>query len=221
MTGDDERESAPSLPVVDPDEVGPPTAVEGPVAGVLLAAGTSSRFEDGNKLLAELDGEPLVRHAARTLAATDLDPLVAVVGNDADRVADALDGLGFEVVHNPDYADGQATSVRAAVESLVGVSGAVFALGDMPRVDPASVEKLVRVYRSGRASALAAACEGQRGNPVLFDERYFDGLADVEGDRGGREVLLEGEESILVQTEDEGVLEDVDTRKSLNQIQEQ
>lgn len=220
MTGDDERESAPSLPVVDPDEVGPPTAVEGPVAGVLLAAGTSSRFEDGNKLLAELDGEPLVRHAARTLAATDLDPLVAVVGNDADRVADALDGLGFEVVHNPDYADGQATSVRAAVEALDGVSGAVFALGDMPYVDPASVEKLVRVYRSGRASALAAAYEGQRGNPVLFDARYFEELVDVEGDRGGREVLLRGEDSVLAETSDRGVIIDLDRASDFRSLTE-
>jgi molybdenum cofactor cytidylyltransferase len=101
------------------------------------------------------------------------------------------------------------------VAALSDVDAVVIALGDMPRVDPRSMRALVRVYESGRASALAAACDGKRGNPVLFDRRYFDALTDVDGDTGGREILLEGEHSALVETGDPGVLRDVDTRADL------
>ena len=214
----------PTLPVVDPPATVADPVREGPVAGVLLAAGTSSRFGDRNKLLADLDGMPLVRHAATTLREAQVDPLVVVVGEDADRVRRALDGLDAVVVDNPAYERGQATSVRAGVRALADtgtdVAGAVFALGDMPFVAPASVDALVAAYRAGEGAALAAAHEGQRGNPVLFDARYFDALADIDGDVGGREILLEGEASVLIETGDPGVLADVDTDEDLRAMRD-
>lgn len=222
-----ERERASRLPVVHPpaERRGTPAATDTAprVAGVLLAAGTSARFGDANKLLATLDGEPLVRHAARTLVEAGLDPLVAVVGHQSESVAAALDGLGFAVVENPHYDVGQATSVRRGVEALVesgddSVDAVVFALGDMPAVAPASVRALVDVYRTDEWTALAAAVEGERGNPVLFDRRHFDSLLDVSGDTGGRHILRTGERSALVETGDEGVRRDVDTRADLERV---
>lgn len=192
------------------------------VAGVLLAAGTSSRFGDANKLLASYQGAPLVRHAARTLVEAGLAPLVAVVGHQRDQVAAALDGLGFEIVENPHYDEGQATSVRCGVEALEAggddVDAAVFALGDMPAATPESVHALVDVYRTSEWTALAAAFEGRRGNPVLFDRRHFDDLTDVSGDTGGRRLLKTGDRSALVETGDPGVRRDVDTPDDLDRI---
>ncbi|WP_318569045.1 nucleotidyltransferase family protein [Salinigranum marinum] len=225
----------PGLPLVDPPANGEREGEDATgeseggadvpsVAGVLLAAGTGSRFGDDNKLLARLDGEPIVRHAARTLVEAGIDPLVAVVGYEADRTAAALDGLPFTIVENDAYRAGQATSVRAGVRELEGdgdgdaVAAAVFALGDMPRVDPASVRALVDVYRSGAWTALAAAVDGERGNPVLFDRGHFDALADVSGDRGGRRILLSSDGSALVETGDSGVRRDVDTPADLDAL---
>jgi molybdenum cofactor cytidylyltransferase len=88
----------------------------------------------------------------------------------------------------------------------------------MPRVDPDSVCALVRAYRGGAGDALAAAHGGRRGNPVLFDACHFPALASVEGDRGGREVLLSGERSALVETGDPGVRRDVDTTDDLDGV---
>jgi molybdenum cofactor cytidylyltransferase len=207
--------TATDLPVVDPPTADVDAVRDGSVAGVLLAAGTSSRFGEENKLLARVDGDPLVRRAGRTLAAAGVEPRVAVLGHEADRVAGALDGLGFRFVRNPDYAAGQATSVGAGVDAVSGASAAVFALGDMPAVDPATVGALVAAYRAGAGTALAAAFDGRRGNPVLFDARHFDALADVAGDVGGREILLDGDESALVETGDPGVCRDVDTPADL------
>lgn len=193
------------------------------VAGVLLAAGTGSRFGDENKLLAPYEGEPLVRHAAKTLVEAGLDPLVAVVGHEHAEVAAALDSLGFAVVDNPRYDDGQATSVRRSVEVLeadsdASVDAVVFALGDMPAVAPESVRALVDVYRTSEWTALAAAFEGRRGNPVLFDREHFDALTDVSGDTGGRHILLSGDRSALVETADPGVRRDVDTPADLDRL---
>ncbi len=201
------------LPVID-SEIG-----EGKrsvsVAGLLLAAGGSSRFEGGNKLLVSVEGEPLVRQAAKSLVGAGIVPRLAVLGKGAVDVQEALEGLGFEFVHNPDYAAGQSTSVRQGVDAISTADAVVIALGDMPRVDPASIRSLVRAYESEQASALAAACDGRRGNPVLFDRKHFEALSDIEGDSGGRKILLESDDAALVETGDPGVLCDVDTRADL------
>lgn len=203
------------LPIVEPPDR-PDFGRPERIAGVLLAAGTSSRYGPTNKLLASIDGDPIVRHAGRSLAAADLDRLVAVVGHDADAVADALDGLGFTIVENPGYEAGQSTSVRAGVRALADETAAVVvALGDMPFVEPATVDALVAAYRDGAGTALAAAHEGERGNPVLFDSRHFDALTDVSGDVGGRHILLHGDDSALVKTGDSGVTWDIDTPDDL------
>lgn len=192
------------------------------VAGVLLAAGTSSRFGEANKLLATHDGDPLVRHAARTLLDAGVDPVVVVVGHEADRVVDALDGLDVTFVRNPDYRQGQATSVRAGIDAVRdrgdthdAPDAAVVALGDMPFVDPETVGTLVVAYAAGVGDALAAAYEGTRGNPVLFDRRFFGDLTDVSGDVGGRAILLESDDSARVTVSDSGVRRDVDERSDL------
>lgn len=188
------------------------------VAGVLLAAGSSSRFGESDKLLALLDDDPLVRHAARSLRyASELDAVAVVVGN-GDGVRDALDGFGLPIVENPDAERGQATSVRAGVEWGREYDAIVFALGDMPHVQTRSINRLVSAYRAGSGDALAAAFDGRRGNPVLFDSIHFDALADVSGDIGGREILLDGEHSALVETGDPGVLLDVDTKDDLRDV---
>lgn len=228
------------LPVVDREDVAaalaaredvaPPDREDAEyvrVAGVLLAAGTSSRFGDANKLLATVDGEPLVRHAARTLLAAHLARVVAVVGHESDRVRAALEGMDLDVVANPDYERGQATSVRAGVRAIEGAGtdadastaadAAVFALGDMPRVRPETVDLLVDAFRAGLGDPLAAAYEGRRGNPVLFGARHFETLADVSGDTGGRRIVLESDDAALVETDDPGVVQDVDTPEDLEE----
>ena len=208
------------LPIVSPPPI--ERTLEGEdtrpaVAGVVLAAGTSSRFGEGNKLLARHDGRPLVEHTVETLLAAPVDPVVVVLGHEADRVVAALDGLPVECVENRAFAAGQATSLATGIDALAGrdVDAAVIALGDMPFVQPTTVSALVAAYADGAGDALAAAYRGERGNPVLFDRRHFPALRDVEGDVGGRHILLEGEHSALVDVDDPGVRRDVDEQGDL------
>lgn len=224
VTGDPRRQT--DLPTVDAASITASAADAGPVAGILLAAGTSSRFGESNKLLANVteestDGEPIVRRAARTLVDAHVDPVISVLGHEATRVGDALADLPVRTVVNDDYRSGQASSVRTGIEAVrrtgpaVAPEAVVIALGDMPFVSARTVDSLVAAYAAGVGDALAPAHDGVRGNPVLFDRRYFDDLAAVEGDVGGRQILLEGDASALVVVDDPGVRRDVDTRRDL------
>lgn len=187
------------------------------VGAVLLAAGQSSRFEDGNKLLAQVDGMPIVRRAAETLLDAAVEETVVIVGHDEDAVRDALSGLPVSFQFNPDYAEGQSTSVRAGVEAARerDWDGTVFALGDMPFVSPATVDALLDRYAGEGESIVAAAHDEKRGNPVLFGATHYETLADVHGDMGGRRLIEEHEDVALVETDDPGVTRDIDYEADL------
>jgi molybdenum cofactor cytidylyltransferase len=214
-SADDTGRTAPdgSVNVVDPRSDGGAT-----VGGVLLAAGESSRFERGNKLLATLDGVPIVRSAAQTLAESRLADFVVITGHQADAVADALSSLDVRIRHNPEYADGQSTSVHEGVAAArdAGWDAVVFALGDMPAVSPCSVDKLLDAYAGGEGTILAAAYEGKRGNPVLFDAVHYEALLGIQGDQGGRRLIQTTDDAALVETDDPGVTRDVDYEADLS-----
>lgn len=215
----------PDLPVITRETVeashddGQGTTVD--VAGILLAAGRSTRFGETNKLLAELEGTPIVRHSAQVLLdpATSLDRVVAVVGHEGDQVRAALPD-GVRIVENPHYREGQASSVRVGLQAVHHeyLDAAVFALGDKPTIQPETVGLLVRAFQAELGDPLAAAYEGRRGNPVLFGARHFDALATVDGDTGGRAILLHSDNGVLVATDDPGVVRDVDTQQDLINI---
>lgn len=191
------------------------------VAGVLLAAGQSTRFGEANKLLARVDGEPLVRRTGRTLDAARVSSVSVVLGHDGSAVRDALSVLDVQFVENDEYEQGLSTSVRAGVDVAIEMAAdaAVFLPGDMPFVDVSTVDVLIDAHRAGLSDAVAAAHHGQRGNPVLFDSRHFDALRSVAGDTGGRRVLLDSERGALVEVDDPGVTRDIDTRTDLERTE--
>jgi molybdenum cofactor cytidylyltransferase len=188
-------------------------APPGEVWGVLLAAGTSSRFGDRNKLLATVDGQPMVRQVAETLLDAELAGVVAVVGYESAAVSAALDGLDVVLVENDSYEEGLSTSVRHGLNSAVahGADAVLFALSDMPDVSSETVDALVAAYRDGAGTAIAATYEGDRGNPVLFDETHFEELLTLTGDVGGRHILETASNAAFVETGDPGVRRDIDT----------
>lgn len=187
------------------------------VAGLLLAAGRSSRARGTNKLLARLEGKPLVRIAAENALASGLSRLVVVTGHMHGEIRDALAGLDIDIVHNPDFAEGMGGSIRTGMRALPQSAEAVLVLlADMPGIDAGVIDRLIGAYRpeAGRA-IIAAAHEGTRGNPVLFDRLFFARLARLEGDTGARRLI--GENSgLLAEVEiGEAARHDLDTREAL------
>ncbi|MFB1064621.1 NTP transferase domain-containing protein [Natrinema sp. H-ect4] len=189
------------------------------VVGVVLAAGTGSRFEDGNKLLARLEDEPIVSHAARTLATSPLEHTIGIVGHDADRVRPVVATFVDDTIDNGDYDRGQSRSVRLGARAArdADADAVLFLPGDMPCVDPATVRAVVDGYRDGNEGIVAPTDGDRRGNPVLFDARHFDPLTAVSGDIGGR-ALFESADVRLVPVDDSGIAIDVDTVADLRRL---
>lgn len=158
------------------------------VAGVVLAAGRGRRF-GATKQLAELDGRPLVRHVVDTALAAGLDPVLVVVGHDADRVRAVLPAQ-VEVVPNPDHATGQASSLRAAVAAATAhpADALVVLLADQPGITPASV-RAVTAARADGTPVVRAVYDDGPGHPVLFARAVWPDLARVVGDAGARQLL--------------------------------
>jgi molybdenum cofactor cytidylyltransferase len=163
-------------------------------AGIVLAAGTSSRMGDRNKLLLEAGGEPLVRRAVRAALEAGLDPVVVVVGHEAGRVRDALAGLGCRVVDNPDYESGMTTSLRAGMAALPeGTPAAVMLLADMPRVTAAMLAELTAAHAGGeprrRPPVVLSDYDGVLAPPTLFDRALFPELLALPDHRCPRSIV--------------------------------
>ena len=122
------------------------------------------------------------------------------------------------VVRNDEYGSGQDTSVRhgVAVARDLDADAALFALGDMPAVNSESIDRHVSAYRVGVGDVLAAAHDGTRGNPVIFDFSHLRVLSDLPGDTGGRDILLGTRNSALIETGDPGVLIYIDRPEDLS-----
>lgn len=187
------------------------------VGGIVLAAGTSSRFATGNKLLARVEGTPVIERVLTVVRRSALDDVVAIVGHEANSVTDAIAHLDVPTRLNDEYAEGQSTSVRSGIDVArdAGWDAAMMFLGDMPFIRPGTVDELVEVYRTGGATIVAPRYEGERGNPVLFDQVHFETLASVDGDSGGRELVSNHNGTAFVETDDRGVRRDVDTEADL------
>ena len=203
------------LPVVEPPFSGDEnngTNSQPTVVGVILAAGSSSRYGETNKLLVEWEDTALVSHATETVSQSAVDATVVVGGEDCKRVQTAVADSDAIVVCNDAYSAGQSTSVRCGLRAAreLNADAVIFALGDMPAIAVESIDVLVAAYRSDVGDALAAACDGIRGNPVLFGCRHFEALANITGDIGGRAVFRADDSAVLVETGDSGVLVDVD-----------
>jgi molybdenum cofactor cytidylyltransferase len=187
------------------------------VAALVPAAGLGSRFGETPKVLAELDGKPLVRRVAEAAAASRADPAIVVVGRAGEAVRAALAGLPVGVVENPDYAQGLSTSLRAGFAALPeGVEGAVVCLGDMPLLGPDILDALIAAFaETPDAAAIVPLHAGRRGNPVLLSCRLAPEIARLEGDRGAGPLLKGLADVRELPWSDERVLVDVDTPEAL------
>jgi molybdenum cofactor cytidylyltransferase len=161
------------------------------IAGVVLAAGSGSRF-GGAKQLAELDSRPLLEHALRAVEAVPaIERIVVVLGARADEVRAGVDFGATQVVVCEDWETGQSASLRRGIAAIADdAQAAVITLGDMPRVTPQVIARFADLAAEHGALARARATyDGRPGHPVVLGRAYFDAVAEIEGDIGARELL--------------------------------
>ncbi len=159
------------------------------VAGILLAAGAARRMGQ-NKVLLGLDGETLLRRAARRGIAAGLDPLLVVLGHEAERAAAELDGLACRAVVNDAWARGINTSLSAGVAAVPPEpEAAVVLLADMPFVDAAMIRAVVDRSRETGAPLVTSRYGEVTAPPTLYRRSLFPELQGGEGEGRGREVV--------------------------------
>ena len=188
------------------------------IAAVILAAGRSTRMGGPNKLLAEIARRPLVRIAAEAALASRADPVIVVTGHQREEIEKALRAMPVRLVHNPDFALGLGTSLKAGIAAVPAqADGAIVLLGDMPRVDAPLLNRLIAAFDPDRgALVVVPTFEGKRGNPVLWSRRFFPDLMAIEGDVGARHLIGRyGEAVVEVPVAGEAAFVDVDTPEAL------
>lgn len=187
------------------------------VAAIVLAAGRSTRMGGPNKLLALLEGKPLVRHAVEAALASPARPVIVVTGHQGEAVRAALAGAAVTVVRNPAFAEGLATSLQAGIRALPdGAEAAVVLLGDMPRVSAPLVARLIAAFAAQpQAGAVVPVHAGRRANPVLIARALFPDVLRLAGDEGARRLLAARADVVEVPTDDLAVTLDVDTPEAL------
>lgn len=186
------------------------------IAAVVLAAGRASRM-GSNKLIAELDGEPIVRRTVRAVLGSRARPVVVVTGHEGEAVRAALAGLDVQFAHNPDFALGMSTSLRVGVAAVGAVAGALICLGDMPKLEPRHLDAVIDAYRAGDPDEIIVpTCDRKRGNPVLWPQSYFAEIAELTGDVGARALIDRHAEQVrLLAIDDPAILVDIDTPAAL------
>lgn len=197
-----------------------PAAAASPrVAGIVLAAGRSSRMAPHNKLLVpDRAGRPMVARVVDNLLSSAARPVIVVTGHREEEVRAAVAGRPVQFVHAADYADGLSASLRAGIAAVPAeASAALVCLGDMPLVTGRMIERLIEAYDADEGrSVVVPTCRGKIGNPVLWDRRFFPDIAGLAGDVGARALLERHSEHVAqVELDDDAVLRDFDTVESL------
>ena len=187
------------------------------VAAIVLAAGQSRRMGPDNKLLALVDGTPMVSHVVDALLASGASSVIVVTGHEADQIRAAVGDRPVVWRHNPNYADGLSTSLRTGLEALPDADGVLIALGDMPRVKTGQIDRLIAAFNPNEGRSLCVpTVAGKRGNPVLFATRFVPEMLEVSGDVGARHLIgVHAEEVIEVEMDDDAALLDIDTPDAL------
>jgi molybdenum cofactor cytidylyltransferase len=194
------------------------------IGAVILAAGKSSRFRAGGgsdptKLVARLDGKPIVRRVVEAALAAKARPIVVVTGYARHSVEAALADCDVSLAFNPKFASGLASSLSVGLTAMPrDVVGALVLLGDMPLVGAPLIDALIDAFLA-RKDALAAVPlrEGRRGNPVLLSQKLFERAMRLTGDEGARRLIgaLGASDLVEVEAPDIGATFDVDTPDDL------
>lgn len=171
---------------------------QGKVSAILLAAGESRRMGAANKLALDVDGMPLLRRTAVSLLSASLEELVVVLGHQADTTRALLEGLPLCLVENPDYTQGQMTSVYRGMQALQQpCEGVMICLSDQPLLETVDFNTLIRAFiEQCPRSVLVPTYQGRRGNPIVLAWQHRRAI--LAGDRNlGCKRLIEDNPALV------------------------
>ncbi|MBL8491886.1 MAG: nucleotidyltransferase family protein [Rhodocyclaceae bacterium] len=193
-------------------------AVAAPRIGALvLAAGRSTRMGPANKLLATLDGIPLVARVVNAALASRCAQVLVVTGHEAERVEAALAGRPVSFAYNRDFAAGMAGSLRCGLAAVrPDLDAVIVMLADMPRITADEVDRLIAAFDPRQPAIVVPEKGGRRGNPVLWPRRFFPEMAGLSGDTGARGLIDRHADRVrVVSLDSDAIFADADTPEAL------
>lgn len=196
-----------------------PRASGAAVAGIILAAGKSSRMGTMKGLL-PYGGSSVLQTVINKAESSTLHSLLLVLGHESEAVREQIVLERTEIVMNPDYAAGMSTSLQAGLPVVPPeCEFAMFLLGDQPLVATATLNLLVTAAQENPGTFIVPYYAGKRGNPVLAHRLFFPEISLVRGDAGARPLLARYPERVVrVEVNDPGVLVDLDTPEDYQRL---
>ena len=191
--------------------------MSGRIAAIVLAAGSSSRMGDHNKLLLKFHDQTMVSHVVDQLVASNASDIVVVTGNDYEDVTKSIIQK-VEFTHNPDYNQGLSSSLKAGIAALPSsADGVMICLGDMPYITSNHYDRLIAAFAPGKI--VVPTSNGKIGNPLIFSREYFKGFKDLSGDKGARKLLKEYPKQVVqVDLGTDAIFNDIDTPDAYQDI---
>jgi molybdenum cofactor cytidylyltransferase len=187
------------------------------IVAVVLSAGESSRMGRPKALL-PIEGVRFIERIVTTLQSTRVEKIVVVLGHNAEEMRRKIADLPVEVVVNPDYKQGQLSSLLAAIRAIEAsrdapsVEGILVHLVDHPFIEAALVNLMIERFYETRKWIVVPRYRDRRGHPVLFSKMLFAEFLRTPVEQGAKAVVhAHRQETLEVVTEDSGVTIDIDT----------
>ena len=186
------------------------------ISAIILAAGESRRMGVKNKLLLPISGEVLISNFVKSVCASNVDEVVVVVGHEAEKIEDVLQGQPVRFVENLRYMEGMTSSIQTGIQAASAESeGLLICLADQPFIETSDFNRLIHeftdLFDSESSLIIVPVFKGQRGNPVLFSRQFRDIILQHK-DEGCRDIVLKHPEYVReVEMGNDNVLQDVDT----------
>lgn len=196
------------------------------IAMIMLAAGNSRRF-GANKLLYEVDGIPMYRHVLGQLIQVkrqleeglnrtytgnlpDIKCRIAVV-TQYDSIAETAVEQGIQVLYNPHPEKGISSSLKIGLNANLDADAVLFTVSDQPWLTCDTICKLIQTFLDSGKEIACISCQGKMGNPCIFSKKYYEELLSLEGDKGGKRVIMKHlKDTCIYEVNDARELEDID-----------
>jgi len=167
------------------------------VAGIILAAGGSTRMGGQNKLLQTIHGMPMIKKVAQSVLNSNLETVYIIIGHEAKLIRQCISDELVHWVENPAWSSGMASSIRYGIKALKNnYDGAMILLGDMPFIESIIINQLLALYQ--KKKIVVPVKDGRQGNPVLFSSAFFADLKLLGGDKGAKPIIKKNPDSVII-----------------------
>ena len=187
------------------------------IAGLILAAGCSSRMGDENKLMMPFQGKPMLNHVVNASLNSNMTQTFVVVGHQSSEIKNLVQSDDIQCVENEQWETGMASSIVAGISQLKQFDGFLILLGDMPLVTPELINEII--FHGSADKIVIPIKDGLHGNPVFFGSKFRDELLTLYGDSGAKKVIQDNLSSMIkIEIQSNTIFKDYDTKESLESV---